>query len=367
MRITKISVYSVDLPYPGGVYRLSKGRSYTSFDDTIVSIETDAGITGWGETCPFGSTYVAASAEGARTAIRLIAPRLLGVDPRRPEPVYQLMDSILTGHGYAKAALDMACWDVLGKSVGLPLCDLWGSRFETPLKIGDSLQMSDPENMKTQLRRLHQGKSRDIRMKASGDVVRDIEILDLITSSLGSTFTFTVDANAGWSLGEALRIAHALHDRHIIFEQPCATYEECRLLRQRIPHSIVLDEVAIDVETAIRARNDGLLARYNLQTAKVGGLSKARKIRDFCVELKVPIIFQCTWGAELTKAGLLHLAQSTPKRWRTEFWNITDSVGIVTGDGTPDAVDGMIEASYEPGLGIRPRLDVLGKPVAVYE
>ena len=82
MKITKITVYSVDLAYPGGTYHLSKGRTYTSFDNTVVAVDTDAGMTGWGETCPFGNTYIAASAEGVRTAIGLIAPHLIGLDPR---------------------------------------------------------------------------------------------------------------------------------------------------------------------------------------------------------------------------------------------------------------------------------------------
>ena len=142
MKITKITVYKVDLAYPGGTYHLSKGRTYTSFDNTVVAVETDAGMTGWGETCPFGNTYIAASAEGARTAIGLIAPHLIGLDPRRPEPLYQKMDSLLVGHGYAKSALDMAFWDILGKSADLPLCDLWGGRYDAPLKVKNSFSLS---------------------------------------------------------------------------------------------------------------------------------------------------------------------------------------------------------------------------------
>lgn len=375
MQITKISVYSVDLPYPGGTYHLSKGRTYTSFDNTVVAVETDAGMTGWGETCPFGNTYIEASPQGARTAIALISPHLIGLDPRQPEPLYDVMDTVLVGHGYAKSALDMAFWDLLGKSVQLPLCDLWGGRFNAPLIVKNSLSLSttswegDIERlMMEEVHRFKQSHNRIVSMKATGNIDRDIEIIDFLTRELGPHFLFWVDANSGWRFTDALKIGLALQDRNIVYEQPCATYEACRLLRQRIPQSIMLDEVAVDLKTAIRAQQDGLLDRYNLKTARVGGLTKARKIRDFCVELGVPIHFQCTWGAELGMAGMLHLAQSTPERCRTEFWPMArSSTTIVTADGSAEIVNGFIEATREPGLGIRPRLDILGAPLATYQ
>ncbi len=375
MHITAIRVYSVTLPYPHGTFHLTKGRSYNSFDDTIVEIETDEGLSGWGETCPFGTTFIEASPQGARAAIEIMAPHLLGADPRRPAALYQLMDDALVGHGYAKSALDMACWDLLGKAAGLPLCDLWGGRLDGPIPIerdflvGDMGHVSGDKQLdvlREQIRKAKSGNTREYSMKASGDIASDIEMLDLITREFGPELQICIDANGGWTFDEALRITHALRDRHIVYEQPCATYEECRMLRQRITQPIILDEVAVDLETALCARQDGLLDICSLKTARVGGLTKARVIRDLCVTLGVPIHIQCSWGAELTKAGMLHLSQSTPARYRGEFWNITEDVSIVTAEGDPQPVDGMLAASEAPGLGVSPLRDVLGEPVATY-
>ena len=69
MKISAMSVYQVDLPFSGGVYRLSGGREYRTFDATVVRVETDAGVEGWGESTPFGSTYIAAHARGVRAGI----------------------------------------------------------------------------------------------------------------------------------------------------------------------------------------------------------------------------------------------------------------------------------------------------------
>ena len=128
IRIARIDVFQVDLPYAGGVYRLSGGREYTGFDATIVRLGTDTGIEGWGESTPFGSTYIASHALGVRAGIAEIAPHLIGLDPRRVDRINDVMDAALVGHEHAKTALDVACWDVFGKSVGLPVCDLLGGR-----------------------------------------------------------------------------------------------------------------------------------------------------------------------------------------------------------------------------------------------
>lgn len=78
MKISKISVYQVDLPFDRGIYKLSGGRSWTSMDNTIVRLDTDDGFVGWGETCPFGPNYLEAFAGGARAGIGELAASLLG-------------------------------------------------------------------------------------------------------------------------------------------------------------------------------------------------------------------------------------------------------------------------------------------------
>ena len=82
MRIERIEVYQADLAYAGGVYRLSGGREYRAFDATILALCCDDGTVGWGESTPFGSTYVAAHGDGVRSALTLLAPAVIGLDPR---------------------------------------------------------------------------------------------------------------------------------------------------------------------------------------------------------------------------------------------------------------------------------------------
>ncbi|MEO0980082.1 MAG: mandelate racemase, partial [Pseudomonadota bacterium] len=83
MKIERIDLFQADLPYSGGTYTLSSGREFQVFDASIVRIETACGLEGWGESTPFGSSYIAAHASGVRAGIGEIAPHLIGKDPRQ--------------------------------------------------------------------------------------------------------------------------------------------------------------------------------------------------------------------------------------------------------------------------------------------
>ena len=116
--IDRVDVYGYDLTYAHGDYVMSSGRVVNVLPSTVVRIRTRDGVEGFGETCPLGSTYLPAFAEGARAALRELAPALIGVDAGNLAAVTERMDATLRGHGYAKSALDVACWDVLGRATG---------------------------------------------------------------------------------------------------------------------------------------------------------------------------------------------------------------------------------------------------------
>ena len=146
MQIVRIAVYAkkVTLNRP---YKLSGGRLvFDVLDSTFVSIETDTGLTGWAEACPWGHTYLPAHGPGIRAAAELLAPALLGQDPRTLDAINRVMDVTLPGHLYAKAPLDIACWDLFGQSVGLPVVDMLGGRDAAPTPIASSIGTGTPES-----------------------------------------------------------------------------------------------------------------------------------------------------------------------------------------------------------------------------
>src|SRR5829696_3512742 len=144
MRITRIAAWQVDLPLREGSYKWSGGKSVTAFDSTVVAVETDAGVTGYGEVCPLGPFYLPAYAAGCRTGLAELGPHLLGEDPTQLTKLNRRMDAALQGHPYVKSGLDMACWDILGKLTGQPVCVLLGGRYGDDFPLYRAISQEAP-------------------------------------------------------------------------------------------------------------------------------------------------------------------------------------------------------------------------------
>ena len=146
-KITRIEAFQVDLPLREGRYTFSGGNFVEVFDSTIVAVHTDVGITGYGESCPLGPVYLPAYAEGVRAGIAKIAPALIGADPSALSLMNARMDAALRGHPYAKSALDVACWDILGKLTGQPIVTLLGGRYGDSYPLYRAISQESPQRM----------------------------------------------------------------------------------------------------------------------------------------------------------------------------------------------------------------------------
>ena len=129
MKITAIRIYQTSLPYvdPKG-YAWGAGNVIKDARSTVVEIETDAGLKGVGEFTPCGENYMVAHSAGVVAAAEILAPKLLGEDPRQVARLERLMDNVIDGHGYAKAPFDAAFWDIFGQSTGQPVWMLLGGK-----------------------------------------------------------------------------------------------------------------------------------------------------------------------------------------------------------------------------------------------
>ena len=365
MKITSIKAWQVDLPLKEGRYSWSNGNFVEVFDTTVVAVETDVGITGYGECCPLGSAYLPAYAAGVRAGLQEIGPKVIGMDPTDLGVLNRHMDSVLRGHPYVKAPIDVACWDILGKVAGLPVYKLLGGAEQAEIDLYRAISQVPPKQMAENVAGYKREGYRKFQLKVGGDANEDIARIRACREILDPSDTLVADANTGWTMAETARIIAATADLDIYIEQPCPTYEECLSVRCRAIRPWVLDEVITGLDVLVRALGDHAMDVINLKISKVGGLTKARQMRDLCVSSGIPMTIEDTWGGDIVTASIAHLARSTPAEFcfsATDF----NSYGTVTiADGAPQRKNGRMTASDAPGLGITPRMDVLGTPVLV--
>lgn len=363
MRINAVSVYQVDLPLHEGSYNWSGGKTVQVFDSTVVRLTTDRGLEGFGEVCPLGPVYLPSYAEGARTGMAELAPAVIGLDPRQIDVVNRAMDSALKGHPYAKSAIDVACWDILGKAAGLPVSELLGGRVGPDFVLYRAISQEAPEEMAAKVAAYRAEGYRRFQLKVGGDVETDVERIRAVSAELRPGDVLIADANTGWLRHEALRVVRAVRDVDVYIEQPCLTYEECLGVRRRTDHPFILDESIDSVASLVRAHSDEAADVVNLKISKLGGLTRARQARDVCVSLGLGMTIEDTWGGDIVTASIAHLAHSTPSRYLFTATDFNSYVTVRTADDAPQRVEGRMAAPDVPGLGVRPRMDVLGDPL----
>jgi L-alanine-DL-glutamate epimerase-like enolase superfamily enzyme len=363
MKITAIRAYQIDLPLHEGSYKWSGGNAVSVFDSTVVAVDTDDGLTGWGEVCPLGPAYLPAYAAGARAGIAELGPHLIGADPIALGVLNERMDAAMRGHPYVKSAIDMACWDLLGKATGQSIATLMGGRVGDDFALYRAISQESPDAMAARIAGYRKEGYRKFQLKVGGDPDTDIDRIRAAAAVLERGDVLIADANTGWTQHAALRVADAVRDVDVYIEQPCATYEQCLAVRRHTNRPFVLDEVIDGIDMVVRGVHDQAMDVINLKISKVGGLTKARQIRDLCVSLGIAMTIEDTWGGDIITAAIAHLAHSTPTRFLFSATDFNSYVTVAFADGAPRRSHGRLAASRQPGLGVSPMLERLGKPV----
>lgn len=363
MRIARIFAHRVELPLREGRYSWSGGKFVDVFDSTIVGVETDDGRVGYGEVCPLGPFYLPAYADGVRAGLKELAPHLIGLDPRELAVLNHRMDAALKGHPYVKSGIDIACWDLLGQATGLPVCVLMGGRFGEGVRLYRAISQESPEAMAAKVEGYKNEGYTRFQLKVGGDPDVDIARIRAVRALLSDTDRLVADANTGWTQHEAMRVVRAVRDEDVYIEQPCLTYDECLSVRRHTDHPYVMDENIDGLDMLLRGHADGAMDVVNLKISKLGGLTKTKQARDLCVSIGIAMTLEDSWGGDVTTAAIAHLAHSTPESLRFTATDFNSYVTVSTAEGAPQRERGFMRASEGPGLGITPRMDVLGPRV----
>ncbi|MEM7318087.1 MAG: mandelate racemase/muconate lactonizing enzyme family protein [Pseudomonadota bacterium] len=367
MKISRISVYQIDLPLTEP-YFLSGGRlRFDLLDSTFVRIDTDAGISGWGEGCPWGHTYLPAHGPGVRAALHCLAPALIGLDPRSLDHVNRVMDHTLPGHPYAKSPLDIACWDILGQSSDMPLWQLLGGQDGVAVHVNSSISTGTPDQMVALIKRARASGYRTHSAKLGGrDPQTDIARIDAICDALLPGEFVTFDINRAWLPGVALQVLNAV-DTMAWIEQPCETIEQCAYVARNVRQPVLLDECLHDMGDHLSAWKMQACTGIKVKPNRLGGLTRARQVRDFALQVGWKMHIEDVGGSALADTAAIHLAASTPSEFHMDSWlcHAHLSVDPVPGQGARNQ-SGLAAPPSSPGLGVVPDDGALGKPVAVY-
>ncbi|WP_170426915.1 mandelate racemase/muconate lactonizing enzyme family protein [Ruegeria arenilitoris] len=366
MKITRIRVYQTGLPYVGGAYVWGAGNAIETATASVAVIDTDAGLQGCGEFTPCGENYMVAHSEGVVALARLVAPKLLGEDPRQVGRIEQLLDHLVQGHGYAKAPFDAACWDILGKACDQPVWMLLGGKLTDGAPMYRVAPQKAVDETVAEMNAYRDQGYRQFQIKVGGDWATDIDRIRTTVPLLQPGEKAMADANQGWRVDNAIRVARATRDLDFILEQPCRTYEECQQVRRVAEQPMKLDECVTGMHMAQRIVADRGAEICCLKISNLGGLSKARRVRDYLVENRIPVVSEDTWGGEITSSVVAHFAASTPVEYLQNTTDLMNYNTRSTGNGGPMSRDGKLFVSDTPGLGVTPDFESLGAPVAEY-
>ena len=367
MKITCITAWTVPLT-SHATYYMAGGKTCDTVDSVLVRLDTDRGLSGWGEVCPIPH-YLPAYAGGVVPAIAELAPVILGANPVGPEALMDRLERHLIGHPYAKSAVDMALWDLTAQAAGMPLHAILGGRQVADMPLYHSVTCVAPDEMARMAREAFDQGMRQFQVKlgADADWQADVARLVQVREAVGDGPLVYGDWNCGADRLTATRVGRAVAHLDVMLEQPCATIPDCAAVRAATGLPMKLDENAHDTASLLDGHRAGCMDAVALKLSKFGGLSATRRARDLCLYLGARMCIEDTWGGDVTTAAALHLAASTPARALLNTCDLSHYVFPRLDPAGPMRRAGRIAPPEGPGLGVTPDPEALGPPTAIFD
>jgi muconate cycloisomerase len=330
-------------------------------DYTIVFVDTDTGITGIGEV---DSVF---KRRGAllRSDLELgLAPAVIGEDPTRIAHLVQKMDRVLDGVEEAKAAIEMALWDILGKSLGVPVYTLLGGKVRDRIPLSYSIPFGTPEQMAEFAVVRAKAGHRTIKVKVgSADGARDIAAVSMIRKAIGPDIKLRVDGNMGWpNAKHAIQMIRAMEQWNLeLVEQPLPAYDLAGMaeVRRNIGVPLMADESIRNPRSAMDVIRAGAADIANVYVTEAGGLLAASRIFAMCEAASIPCMIGSMPEFGIGTAAQIHLGVAM-----TNLGPDSDACGVLYHAEDLLKVPLKIEDGFSyppegPGLGVEIDMDVL--------
>lgn len=367
MTIKEVRVFRTDLRAKT-LYNMSNS-TVAAPESTIVQVVDADGTIGWGEACLASPQFQPTHNDGVRAALTVLAPAIVGLDPLKLGVVNAAMHAAMTGQHAAKAALDIACWDIAGHKLNQPLVDLLGGARMDDVLTYHVVGIGAPDVAAAQADQLQDDGITRLQLKAGGRPIHeDIASIRAVAEVLRPGTDLAVDTNRGWSTVEAVQVSNACADITMSMEQPCATEAELRHIKAQIRHPIVVDENTTDLPSVARMITSGLANGFGLKLTRLGGLTAMRAVRDLCMASRIPMSSDDAWGGDIIAAAGVALGATLDPQFSRGAW-IAHPYHQVHYDEVngPRLANGFVTLpNGGPGLGLAIAEDHFGEPEAVY-
>lgn len=287
---------------------------------TILRLDTDEGLSGWGEApagITWGGPHMRYYGESPATVHTVIHQHLMdvviGQDPRDIAVIHSIMDRAVKGHPYAKAAIDIALYDIAGKAAGVPVYRLLGGRFRDRIEIAHSLGIMPIDQCIDEAVEAVREGARTIKCKTGLDPQRDVDLVRRLRERLGSGIRIRVDGNEGYrDIWEAIRVTRRQEEFDILLcEQPVMGMRELALVAERIESPMMADESAWTCQDIIELVEHKAAACISCYVTKPGGLYRATRQAELADTLGLYCDIGGSIESGIGNAANLHLGAAT--------------------------------------------------------
>lgn len=372
MRITRVRATPVAVPYRRDeVWAFGRRSGLVS---VLVEVDTDEGLTGLGEAAAYPSADVVLG------ALRAMEPLVVGSDPLRIEQLVQRIDVVGTYHhtgtsSPAAAAVETACWDLLGKSCGMPVVNLLGGLFRERVEFFHYVAAGDPEEVRAEGARAARAGARTCYLKVgSDDLDTDLARVAALREGAGPDAGIRIDANEAWSPGAAVRAVAAMEEYGLeLVEQPVSgrNLPEMAYVRSRIGTPLLANEASWTRSDQLAVLREGAADVLSADQQMDGGLLNLKRSAGICAAAGVPVVKHSLGELGVAVAASVHVIASTPNfRCANQGYGalLTDDV-VAGGFAGPleSYTDGILAVPQGPGLGVELDAEKVGRYAELYE
>lgn len=313
MKIKTIEVFPLALPLKKP-FSIALGTTTHTFH-SIVRIDTDEGISGWGEGATWHVVYGYDQHSMIWATQRHLAPAIIGMDPFDLERIISTMDKALPGNHMAKAGVEIACQDIRGKALGVPLFRLLGGIVTDPVEVIAVVDIVPPEEAALMAREALRNGFRFIKIKVGLNVAEDVERVAAIRNAVGPDVSLRVDGNQGYDRAGAMKACRAFEGFDLQWiEQPLPDWdmEGLAALAREFTTPIAVDESIYDVHDVYRVARAQAADVVNIKVPKCGGLTNALKIANAAEAMGLPCFLGGCIESGLGTAAAIHFAACSP-------------------------------------------------------